>query len=142
MVKIKAEISKADWARFNKALSELDKKSQNQLLRRLTVEGAKELQKEAKERAPVRTGALKRSLVVRTRKRNTWCGSWTQADPKATFIDTVTGAKIKPSKYLHLIQYGTRHSAANPFLITAFNNKVGKIEARAIAAIRAFLAKS
>jgi len=82
--------------------------------------------KEAKRRCPVETGALKRSI-----------GKRTQTYPRLGVVRVDVGARTgkkyhtegpdgrmrKPTKYAHWVEFGTAHSSAKPFLRPAFDTK-------------------
>ncbi|TXH48141.1 MAG: hypothetical protein E6Q97_25395 [Desulfurellales bacterium] len=95
------------------------------------AEGALVVVEEAKERVPVRTGALKRHLHV---------GGYTRLTPEfrrrgrygALPAPKGQGRNLKMRigstlPYAHLVEYGTRHSRAKPFLRTALDAKRGEM---------------
>lgn len=71
--------------------------------------GAKPILKEAKRLVPVRTGRLRRSIVARRGKA--------EIDTRSIYI----GVKPPGRRYAHLVEFGTRHSAAHPFLRPALD---------------------
>ncbi len=69
----------------------------------------------ARNGAPVRTGALKKSLrkKVWNNQRKSKAGVIVGASTKATGI-VVDGVEVRPSKYLHLVEYGTAAHGKHP----------------------------
>lgn len=77
----------------------------------------------------IRTGLLEQSISLRVKayKSGTvWAG--VGAD-KGTRGRTARGRNITPANYLHLVEFGTRHSKARPFLRPAVDNNRGPIQA-------------
>ena len=73
--------------------------------------GAKPVIDEAKRLIPVETGKLRDALAVRVLK------------PDAEGITAELGALQPTSRRLHLIEFGTQHSAARPFFRPAMDSK-------------------
>lgn len=79
--------------------------------------GAKPIKDAARDNVPVRTGNLRDSIVVRkATKRQRRKGSG----------HIIIGFKKPHSRRAHLVEYGTRNSAAQPFMRTALNSKGGE----------------
>jgi HK97 gp10 family phage protein len=73
--------------------------------------GANYLAREIRKRAPVETGRLKKS--IRSQKVN--------LGGSASTITRIIGF-VKPGRYYaHLVEFGTRHSAAHPFIRPALD---------------------
>ena len=86
----------------------------------------------AKTEVPVLTGALLRSIRVR-RVRERWRGR-SYAGAAAQIFVGGDGAR-----HAHLVELGTRHSAANPFLRRAISKRVNEQHQRfALAAAQSF----
>ena len=90
------------------------KQIMTELERQALKEVAKEIRKKIKERVPVRTGTLKKNI-----------GSWVKKAKKTGDVSLQIGvysqerAKRKHYTYAyhaHLVEFGTKHSKANPFL--------------------------
>lgn len=112
-----------------KVLKRLPEKMTEQVLVQALRAGGKPIVKEAKDLVPVRSGDLKKSIVVR----------------KATKKQRKGGAGLvaigftKPtSRRAHLIEYGTSTTRAQPFMRPALDHKGDE----AIAAIGTQLGKS
>ena len=71
---------------------------------------------EAKRLVPVRTGALKRSITTAVERRRKG-----QAERVV-----VIGFKKPHSRRAHLEEFGTRHSAAHPFMRPALDTKANE----------------
>ena len=89
--------------------------------------GAREIIKEAKALVPVRTGKLRDSIVLDAVGRRNADGE------RAIYI----GFKKPHSARAHLAEFGTRHSAARPFMRPALDTKAGD----ALEAMRKTLAR-
>lgn len=69
---------------------------------------------EAKRLVPVASGALKRAITAQTPRRR-------PADERVILI----GFEKPHSRRAHLTEFGTRHSAARPFMRPALDSQVG-----------------
>ena len=76
----------------------------------------------------IRTGALRDSLKTKVAigKKNTSVYGLVGIDSKFSTYDDY-GNKIKPSKYAHLVEYGSRNTPPALFLTKAANNNRNKI---------------
>lgn len=76
----------------------------------------------------IRTGALRDSLKTKVAisKKNTSVYGLVGIDSKFSTYDDY-GNKIKPSKYAHLVEYGSRNTPPVLFLTKAANNNSNKI---------------
>ena len=73
--------------------------------------GARLIAKEAKARVPVRTGALRKSIGVQTSRRR--------------FGLVKIGPRWPQGAHGHLVEFGTAHSAPQPWLRPAFDAMKG-----------------
>lgn len=78
--------------------------------------GAKPIVEEAKRLVPVRTGKLRGSITAQIERRKK------DADERVILI----GFKQPTSAIAHLVEFGTSHSAAKPFMRPALDAKVGE----------------
>lgn len=97
---------------------------------------AKFLRKEIKQTVPVRRGVLRRNV-----------GTWVKVDKKTytptLYVGVYSRQRAKKKGYLyafhaHLVEFGTRHSRAKPFLVPSVMNNVDdirRIEAQYLSAI-------
>ncbi len=74
--------------------------------------GARVIRREARRRVRVRTGALKRSIVVRAGR-----------EPGTA----VVGFLRPTSRRAHLVEFGTRHSPARPFMRPAIDETANEV---------------
>jgi HK97 gp10 family phage protein len=84
-------------------------------------EGAEAVAVRAKERAPVETGALRDAIHV-------------EKDSKPFTYNVVAG--VKEAFYGHMVEFGTSHSSAHPFLVPAAEESVGDVERIVTAALQ------
>jgi HK97 gp10 family phage protein len=107
-----------------KSLDGLAQKIQNRILRQAITQGCNVLKRTAKELAPIDTGTLRKSLVskVKTSKNNT-TGKIGGSPDKVT----VDGKQHVAWRYLHLVELGTTHSKAQPFLAPALAQEKDKV---------------
>lgn len=119
--------------KLQKLLLTLPKRLQRKALRRGVTKGARLVARTAKQKTPRETGTLKKSIGIRTytsrgkesvgavagprrgfkspiRKKHGWAS---KKNGKAQYRD--------PTRYAHLVEFGTKHSAARPFLRPAFD---------------------
>ena len=91
--------------------------------------GAKAISDEAKQRVPVDSGALKKSIGVTKRRSKDKSIVWFSVSPRK-------GGK-NDGWYGHLVEFGTAHSVAHPFVRPAYE-KEGD---HTIEAVRAYMRK-
>lgn len=91
--------------------------------------GAKPIVERAKELVQVRTGETKRRIAARPKRRG--------AGPESTVIEI--GVERPRSRIFHLLEFGTAHSPAHPFMRPALDerglealNEMGRVLARGI----------
>jgi len=68
---------------------------------------------------PRNTGQLKKSIGIKKVKYKQNYTVYAAVGPRSGFKDQATGRN--PMSYAHLVEYGTRHSAAKPFMTNAYN---------------------
>ena len=81
--------------------------------------------KSAKQKAPVETGLLKKSLGKKLKKYKRNAVAVCIVGPRSGFKDEGTGRN--PANYAHLVELGTTHSAPKPFLRPALDENKSKI---------------
>lgn len=128
---------------LRKELLEVPEKLRRKALRSAQTRASRIIITEARSRVPVRFGLLKKSLG---RKSKTYRKSGTVVSvigPRKGFkTQRVGGSKYDdPVRYAHLVEYGTRHSAAKPFLRPAWDHNRDRIMREQVEAIRRALAK-
>jgi HK97 gp10 family phage protein len=97
------------------ALKELGPKIASRLGDGALRAGARIIVREAKRLAPKRTGELRRSIVVRVSPKR-------RSNERAVVI----GFTKPASRRAHLIEYGTSHSAPQPFIRPAMDSKANE----------------
>ncbi len=102
---------------------------QRKIARPAIVKASKIVVKDARSHVPVRTGALKRSLgtKVRTHRGSGTVSGWTGARTGFGYEDDETGRFNDPVRYAHLVENGTRHSAADGSLRAALDTNVNQV---------------
>lgn len=107
-----------------KMIQGLDGKLQSKIMLPAMKKGVKILEKETKNAAPVRTGALRKSISSSAKRGKT-------ADrvvAKVYVRPKKDSGKINPAKYAHLVEFGTARTAPKPFM----RDSVRSASARAI----------
>lgn len=97
---------------LDKALRRLPDRVQKRVLKTALRAGARVIVKDAKNRVPVDSGTLKKSIKVVSGK--------SKKGPQATARVFVTTGR--EAWYSHLIEFGTVKKAARPFLRPAFDS--------------------
>jgi HK97 gp10 family phage protein len=97
---------------------------------RATLEGAEELAKSMRNLAPVDTGDLRDSIVVTPGGRTTPPYSQPGGSSTVGENSAVVTAGNTDVRYPHLVEYGTKDAAAQPFFWPAVRSKRKKIAAR------------
>ncbi len=128
------------------ALRGVDDKVRNKALRKAAVQAAKPITKEMKARCPVSTeplnphkGLLKKSIGTKVKMYKGAGVVVVMIGPRQGFrmqVGTRTRGRRKgqpffqdPTKIAHLVEFGTRHSAAKPFLRPAYDHNKQQAEA-------------
>ena len=125
MIEIKgiSDLQKA----LNKLPAEMQKTVEVSALR----DGGKQILAAAKSKCPTGdNGLLKKSLgvTVRKNKRGAMRGKYTaRIGARSGFAITKGNKRIDPSKYSHLVELGTSHSAAKPFIRPAIEAASDKV---------------
>lgn len=133
---MKIQVSKTSIRNVRSALDALPKEllrsSENAVLRA----GAKPIEKAAKSKAPVRDGTLKKSIGTNVKKVNGISSA--RVGPRKGFKGKSLGYRrnkkgvmterfADPNKYSHLVEFGTSHSAARPFIRPAIDAASGEV---------------
>lgn len=112
---------------LDRALAELPKAIAKRVAGNAVRAGARVIATEAKAQVPVLTGALRDSIVVRAARRGRAQG----------VVKAVVGFLRPASRIAHLVEFGTSHSAAEPFLRPALDGKGGEAVDKMKAILRA-----
>lgn len=92
-------------------LNMIKKSVKNRILRKALVKALAPVKAKAKNRVNKRSGMLAKSIKVKATKNG---NAKVYVDPKNHIV--IDGKKVNPSKYAHLVEFGTVHSAAAPFM--------------------------
>lgn len=139
--------------RLERKLATFGKTTFKKRMRQAMNAAAKPIQKAAKRNAPKLTGALRKSISVKAKRRRGKMSWYAIIGPRVDFVafmkdggklgtargknaDAVKRGRINPSKYAHLVELGTSHSAAKPFMRTAFDSQRRAAEAAMVAHMR------
>jgi HK97 gp10 family phage protein len=99
---------------MEQALQALGPKAAGQVGGNAVRAGARVLVKEAKRLVPVDTGRLRDSIKVVTLKKN---------KRGANEVGAVVGFEKPASRIAHLVEFGTSHSSAQPFMRPAMDSQ-------------------
>ena len=118
------------------ALEDLPKELMKSALSSVLRSGGKIIENAAKSKVPVRDGLLKRSIGtnVKTHKGQTTA----RVGPRTGFKGKSLGMKTNkngvrserfsdPNRYSHLVEFGTSHSAAKPFIRPAIDSTATEV---------------
>lgn len=99
-----------------KNLLALPPKLQKRVMKPAFRKGAAVISKRAKRKVKKRSGLLRKSIKANVTKN---VNGRIFVDPKVE--GEYKGKKVKPSKYAHLVEFGTQTAEAKPFLRPALN---------------------
>ena len=105
-------------AELDRRLRLLPDKLQSRVVKKGIRAAGKPILKTAKARVPVETGALKKSLGTKLKTYRHSGNSVLIIGPRTD--DRYTKGERKPHKYAHLVERGTKHIPAVPFMRFAF----------------------
>lgn len=108
---------------LDRALSQLPKSLSRGVLRRSLTKAAEPVRDAAQQNVPVRTGELRDSLAVATRLTPSQRRLQTRAGGVVVYV----GASWPQGAHAHLVEFGTAHSAAQPFLRPAWDQHGAKV---------------
>ena len=97
-------------------LNALAPKVKKRIMKPAMRKGGQVIAKRAKLKVKKRSGLLRKSIKAKSTKNG---NGRIFVDPKVE--GEYKGKKVKPSKYAHLVEFGTRTAKAHPFLRPALN---------------------
>jgi HK97 gp10 family phage protein len=126
------------------ALKELPKATAKNVLKRVLLKRAQPIVDAARQKAPVRTGKLRDSIVAQARGGSAGKeafaaamrggASRTEAGQAAREANRAAGGTVEiligPTKdafYAHMIEFGTEHSGPEPFMRPAWDGNKGQV---------------
>lgn len=109
---------------LNKILEQLPIKLQKRAVRKALRAGSRPIIQKARSLAPVDTGALKKSIIYAQRRDPTRGAIGFLKSSVAGKGKQNTGSEKKrvPSKYAHLVEFGTSRAPAQPFMRPALDS--------------------
>lgn len=137
---IKIEGAKAMEKALRRLPDDLKRSGETAVLRA----GAKPINKAAKAKVPSESGLLKKSIGINVKKvrgvRTARVGPRTGRGA----VVTRNGRQVfsNPTKYSHLVEYGTSHSAAQPFIRPAVESTKGEVVGAMATGYRKHLART
>ncbi|MGB3290937.1 MAG: HK97-gp10 family putative phage morphogenesis protein [Burkholderiaceae bacterium] len=97
------------------AMKELDSRVQKRIAASAVSAGARVIAKDAKEKAPVDSGDLKRSIRSKTLRAK-------KPGVREAIVEAKTHGK-NSAPYWHIVEFGSVNMSAKPFLRPAFESK-------------------
>lgn len=123
---------------LERALAQLPKATAKSVLRRALRKAAKPTVAAAESMVPVGpTGNLKASISINTRLKVSQRGG-----SRSGGVEIFIGASSPPDYHAHLVEFGTVHMAAQPFMRPAWDSTQQEVLASISAEVWASLAKS
>ena len=114
---------------LERALKNLSEVTRKKVIATATSRALTPIRAEARRNAPVRTGALRADISKKVKKYRSG-NVWGAVGIKKHYLRTSSGHSIymrdHPSNYVHLVEFGTVHSPARPFLRNALRNNRGQ----------------
>jgi HK97 gp10 family phage protein len=109
-----------------KKLEDLPKNVVSKVVRRAVYAGATVIRDAARSKVPVDTGALKKSIVAKANKKKGGEISASVGVARKKFSNGKMAGR-SPRRYAHLVEFGTAHSAAEPFLRPAMDTRIDAV---------------
>lgn len=131
---------------LDRVLFALPERMQKNVLSTAVRGGAAVLSKAAKANiqadGSVRTGLLHRSIGVRVKRYSRSGVIYAAVGARRSVVGTTEdGRRIVPANYAHLVEFGTRHSKAKPFLRPALDHNKNRVFNGMAAATRKGMAR-
>ena len=105
-----AQINIQGLRELDAALAELPNRVAKRVAGNAVRAGARVIAADARQRVPVDTGELKRSITVRAGKRK-----------RRGVLTALVGFLRPTSRYAHLVEFGTSHSSGKPLMRPALD---------------------
>lgn len=104
--------------------------------------GAKIVQRRAKPATPKRSGALRQSIGIKTQKGSRGKTlAFAVIGARAKVSKVYRGKTVRPAKYAHLVERGTKRTAARPFLKPALDSQKSQISRAILDTLAAEIAR-
>lgn len=133
------------------ALEDLDKKLRKKIVRTAARKVMTPIAKDAKRRAPKRTGALKKSIGVKQSVNKKQGVVITRIGARKGYDTTIEvkgrdgttrKEKVNPSRYAHLVEFGDADTQAHAFLRPAWDSAEPKLPASIEAELKKAIQKT
>ena len=116
---MKVSVRVAGWAKVTSNIEELERRITRGVMREALTKSGRIMAAKAKANAPVKTGALKRSLKMKVKTSR-----------KKGVVVARIGAAGPPGRYLHLVEFGSSRIGPNPFMRGAFESTKEDVSAK------------
>lgn len=107
---------------ISKALADLPRNVENRLVKNAMYRGATVLRDKARAAVPVETGALRSAIIAKAKVLRKGVVFATAGVSRKEFKRGKRAGR-EPRRYAHLVEFGTEHSAAKPFMRPAMDDK-------------------
>ncbi len=111
-----ARIDTSELVAFERALRALGRGPALRAVRNASTPEMRRVRREAKQRAPRGTGTLARSLGIRAKTYGRRGFVFTTVGPRSDYSRNVGRRTLRPVRYAHHLELGTRYQRAQPFL--------------------------
>lgn len=121
-----ASLKFSGFEELQRNLQKLPENMQNRAYRSVLTSGGRVIASAAKKKIPThRTGLLKKSIRA---KWGVIKGThYTIIGPTRSVSGTHKGKRVVPANYSHLVEYGTAHGKAKPFMRPAMDESGGAV---------------
>lgn len=137
---IPASIRFSGVKELEKALQKLPENMQKRAYRSVLTSGGRVIASAAKKKITKgRTGLLKKAIRVKSGMKGHT--AFAVIGASRSIAGTYKGKRVVPWLYSHLVEYGTAHSAAKPFLRPAVNETGAAVVKKMAIGLDRFLAR-
>jgi len=129
---------------LNRAIQRLPEELQKRAYRSVITTGARVIASHARKNISTeRTGLLKKSIGVKAIvSKGANSGALAIIGPKRRVQGEYKGKRVIPANYSHLVEYGTSHSAAKPFIRPAIDSSGSKVMTKMAAGLNRFMTRA
>jgi HK97 gp10 family phage protein len=105
------------------ALDEFSNATARNVIKRALMDSGEPVESAAASLAPIITGELRRDVTISTQLKK----SQRKQNPKQSTVEVYVGVAGKRGPFAHLVEYGTAHSAPEPFMRPAIDANTGNV---------------
>ena len=129
---------------LNRAIQRLPEELQKRAYRSVITTGARVIARHARKNISTeRTGLLKKSIGVKSIVfKGANSGALAIIGPKRSVQGEYKGKRVIPANYSHLVEYGTSHSAAKPFIRPAIDSSKSEVMTKMAAGLNRFMTRA